>query len=94
MKNGSAYHSIDKIAVVYRNNTLRTHSHRNVVVESLGQLLLNRKDILLIQVGTNQTNSAVDIITHTAYRLEADLNYYLERQLRWDRSYRKRRYYQ
>ena len=67
MELSMAYHCIDEIAVVDWNNTLRTNTHGTVIVESLRQFLLDRENIFLVQICTNQTHSAVNIITHTSY---------------------------
>lgn len=41
-------------------------SHWNVVEQRLGKLLLHRLHVLLVQVGPQQTDAAVDVEAHAA----------------------------
>lgn len=48
------------------NDSLGSDSHRDVIEQSLGQLLLHRLDVSLVQVGPQETDAAVNVKTHAA----------------------------
>lgn len=50
------------------DDTLGADTHRNVVKQGLSQLLLHRLHVALVQVGAQQTNTAVDVESHTTCR--------------------------
>ncbi len=50
----------------HRNDSLGSDSHRDVVEQRLGQLLLHGLNVSLVQVGPQQTDAAVYVKTNAA----------------------------
>lgn len=48
-----------QVAGVHRNNAFGAHTYRYVIEQGLGQLLLNRLHVLLVQIGAQQADAAV-----------------------------------
>lgn len=61
------YQSVYQTLVRNGDDALRTHTHRDVVVQSLSELFFDRKHVLLAEIRADQTNTAVYIITHTSF---------------------------
>ena len=59
-------HRVDEIRVVDGNDALGAHAYGDVVVERLRELLLHGLHVLLVQVGTDQADAAVDIVSDAA----------------------------
>mmetsp|Transcript_18384 Transcript_18384/g.58615 ORF Transcript_18384/g.58615 Transcript_18384/m.58615 type:complete len:366 (+) Transcript_18384:267-1364(+) len=51
-----------------RDDAFGAHAHGDVVEQALRQLLLHRRHVRLVQVGTQQTHAAVDVKAHAAWR--------------------------
>mmetsp|Transcript_33125 Transcript_33125/g.69994 ORF Transcript_33125/g.69994 Transcript_33125/m.69994 type:complete len:207 (-) Transcript_33125:221-841(-) len=56
-----------QVVIFHWDDPLRSHAHRNVVKQGLGQPLLDGLQILLHQVGTDQPYPAIDVETDTTW---------------------------
>lgn len=63
-RKGEGCHRVHQIRVVDGNDAFGAHADWDVVVECLRQLLLHRIHVLLVQVGADQADAAVDVVSH------------------------------
>ena len=53
--------STNQVSGIHWNDSFGSDADRDVIEETLGELLLHRLHVLLVQVGSDQSNAAVDV---------------------------------